>query len=117
MRVALIAFGGAFGPVSRSGLAAPVPRTRPHTFPFGTFVVNMVGSLVFGLIAGWSEFRTPLSDEARALLFVGVLGGFTTFSSFGYETFLLLRQGHGNLALLNAVGQLLLGVAAVWLGW
>jgi fluoride exporter len=99
------------------GVAEIVQRAAPSPFPFGTFVINLAGCLVFGLLAGWSEFRTPLSPEARALLLVGVLGGFTTFSSFGYETFLLLRDGRGMLAALNAGGQVALGVVGVWLGW
>jgi CrcB protein len=103
--------------MGRFGLGAVVQRTAPHDFPCGTFLINVIGCLVFGLLAGWSELRSPLSSEARAFLLVGVLGGFTTFSSFGYETFQLLRDGQGVLAAANAAGQVFLGVAAVWLGW
>jgi CrcB protein len=117
MQWLLVAVGGALGAMARFAVGATVQRAAPPPFPFGTFVINLAGCLVFGLLAGWSELRTPLSAEARALLLVGVLGGFTTFSSFGYETFLLLRQGHGLLAALNAGGQVVLGVTAVWLGW
>lgn len=117
MRWTLVAVGGALGAMSRFALAEIVQRVGPHAFPLGTFVVNLTGCFIFGLLAGLSEFRVPLSEDARAFLLVGLLGGFTTFSSFGYETFLLLRQGEGALAALNAAGQVLAGIAAVWLGW
>ena len=117
MQWLLVAVGGALGAMARFGLGALAQRLAPHDFPYGTFLINLSGCLVFGLLAGWSEFRAPLSTEARAFLLVGVLGGFTTFSSFGYETFQLLRDGHGALAALNAGGQVFIGVAAVWLGW
>ena len=117
MQWLLVAVGGALGAMARFGVGAIVLRTAPPPFPLGTFVINLTGCFVFGLLAGWSELRTPLSADARAFLLVGVLGGFTTFSSFGYETFLLLRDGHVALAALNAGGQVALGVGLVWLGW
>jgi fluoride exporter len=117
MQWLLVAVGGALGAMARFGLGIVAQRVAPHDFPYATFLINLSGCLVFGLLAGWSEFRAPLSAEARAFLLVGILGGFTTFSSFGYETFQLLRDGQGALAATNAAGQVLLGVAAVWLGW
>jgi CrcB protein len=117
MQWLLVAVGGALGSVARFGLGAAVQRLVPPPFPYGTFLINLAGCFLFGLLAGWSEHRTPLSSDARALLLVGVLGGFTTFSSFGYETFLLLREGRGLLAAVNAGGQVCLGVALVWAGW
>jgi fluoride exporter len=113
----LVAIGGALGAMARFGLTDVVQRLLPHRFPYGTLVVNLTGCLIFGVIAAMSEFRAPLSIETRTFLLVGVLGGFTTFSSFGYETFLLLRDGHGALAVLNVSGQVLIGTAAVWAGW
>jgi CrcB protein len=117
MQWVLVGVGGAVGAMARFGVAEIVQRSGATLFPYATFLVNLAGCLVFGALAGWSEFRTPLSPDARALLLVGVLGGFTTFSSFGYETFLLLRQGHVGLASLNAAGQVVLGAVGVWLGW
>lgn len=117
MQWLLVAVGGAVGAMARFGVAGIVQRLAPPPFPLGTFLINLAGCFVFGVLAGWSELRTPLSAEARALLLVGVLGGFTTFSSFGYETFLLLRDGRGLLAAVNAGGQVVLGVWLVWAGW
>ena len=117
MQWLLVAVGGAVGAMARFGVAEIVQRLAPPPFPWATFVINLAGCFVFGVLAGWSELRTPLSPEARALLLVGVLGGFTTFSSFGYETWLLLRDGRGLLAAVNAGGQVMLGVALVWVGW
>jgi fluoride exporter len=79
-------------------------------------VVNVLGCLVFGAIFGVSEHRFVLGPTARAFLLVGVLGGFTTFSSFTFETFQLLRDGEYVLAALNASGQLVLGLVAFWIG-
>jgi len=86
-------------------------------FPLGTFLVNMSGCLLIGFLAQISEARAVLSSEMRLLIFVGLIGGFTTFSSFGYETFQLLRDGQYLYAGLNAVGQVLLGLGCVWLGY
>jgi CrcB protein len=117
VQIALIALGGAIGAVCRYGLSLWVAQITSHALPYGTAVVNLSGCFVFGILAGWSEYRAPLSDEARAFLLVGVLGGFTTFSSFGYETFLLLREGRVAVAALNGAGQLITGLVAVWAGW
>lgn len=85
-------------------------------FPLGTFVVNMVGCLIIGYLFQLSESRGVLQGDARLFVFVGLLGGFTTFSSFGLETFQLIRDGEFVYAAINAVGQVLCGLALVWLG-
>ncbi|MCI0562201.1 MAG: fluoride efflux transporter CrcB [Nitrososphaera sp.] len=86
-------------------------------FPIGTFGVNMLGCLLIGLLGQLAESKGLFQGETRLFLFVGVLGGFTTFSSFGYETFQLLRDGEFVYAGANAVLQLVLGLFCVWLGW
>lgn len=86
-------------------------------FPLGTFVVNVTGCLVIGLLAGLAEARSMFSIEARQFIFVGILGGYTTFSTFGLETFQLVREGQLMLALGNVVGQVVCGLIMVWLGF
>lgn len=117
MNLLLIALGGSIGAVARYGLAGVVQRFTTPYFPFGTFVVNIVGCFVFGVLAGVAEHRFALGPEARAFLLIGVLGGFTTFSSFGYETFQLLRDAEFMRASLNVVGQVVIGVCVMWLGF
>lgn len=85
-------------------------------FPLGTFAVNMIGCLIIGYLMQLSESRGVLQGDWRLFVFVGLLGGFTTFSSFGLETFYLLRDGEYIYAIANAVGQLVLGLMLVWLG-
>jgi CrcB protein len=86
-------------------------------FPIGTFSVNMLGCFVIGFLGQLSESRGLFQSDARLFLFVGVLGGFTTFSSFGFETFQLMRDGEFLYAGMNAVLQVVLGLLLVWLGW
>lgn len=85
-------------------------------FPVGTFAVNMLGCLLIGFLAQLSETKVVLAPELRLFIFVGILGGFTTFSSFGYETFQLMRDGEYLYAACNAVLQVVLGLLFVWIG-
>ena len=117
MNVLLIALGGSIGAVARYGLSGFVQRFTSPYFPFGTFTVNIVGCLVFGILAGIAEQRFALGPQARAFLLIGVLGGFTTFSSFTYETFQLLRDAEIARAALNVFGQVIVGLAAMWAGF
>jgi CrcB protein len=117
MNVLLIAIGGSIGAVSRYALAGLVHRFASPYFPFGTFVVNVAGCLVFGLIAGVAEQRFVLGPPARAFLLIGLIGGFTTFSSFTYETFELLRDAEYVRAAINVTGQVVLGLLAMWGGY
>lgn len=87
------------------------------SFPIGTLTVNTVGCLAIGLLAGLAESRSVLGPEARLFVLMGVLGGFTTFSTFGYETLSLLREGAWLPAIGNVGASVFLGLAAVWLGW
>jgi CrcB protein len=85
-------------------------------FPWGTFIVNMLGCLAFGLIAGLATSRDIFGPSGRVFLLVGVLGGFTTYSSFAFESVDLVRTGQLAAAAANIVGQVLLGTLAVWVG-
>lgn len=85
--------------------------------PIGTLVVNVIGCMLIGMLAGLSEGKPFWTTELRAFVFVGILGGFTTFSTFGFETFIFLRDGHFGAALLNIAAQVMLGLIAVYGGY
>lgn len=115
--VLLVGVGSFFGGVFRYGLSTWVHRLLDNPwFPYGTLAVNTLGCLAIGFLAGLAEARAAFTPEARLFLFVGVLGGFTTFSSFALETFSLARDTQSLAAFANIGAQLLLGLLAVWLG-
>ena len=115
--IVLVAVGGAIGSVSRYVLSTLVMRASGMLFPAGTFVVNLIGCVVFGVIAGAAEQRLPLTPDLRAFLLVGVLGGFTTFSSYAFESVALMQQGQLLSALVNIGGQVVLGLLGLWTGY
>ncbi len=118
LSILLVAFGGAAGSVSRFLVTGWVQSSLGDPLvPNGTMVVNLVGCLAIGSLAGFLEARHVMTAETRALLFVGFLGGFTTFSSFGFETISMLRGGAVGAALANVALQVVAGLAAVWLGY
>ncbi len=117
MTLLLIAAGGALGSVARYLFSSFVLRATASLFPVGTFAVNVVGCAVFGVIVGSAQQRFVLSPEARAFLLIGVLGGFTTFSSYAYESFALARDGQFFAAGLNIVGQVAAGLVGLWAGY
>jgi CrcB protein len=118
MRALLVGFGGFAGAILRYAVSGWVHRVLGvESFPVGTLAVNVSGCLVLGALAGLAEFRGGLTPDSRALLFIGMLGGYTTFSTFGYETFRLLSAGETAAAALNATSNLVAGVLAVWLGF
>jgi CrcB protein len=117
VQLILIALGGALGSVCRYGLSTAIEQLSSAFVPYGTFAVNVSGCLVFGLIMGAAQQRFVLGPSERAFLLIGILGGFTTFSTFTYETFALLQDGEFVRALVNAGGQLLCGLVALWAGY
>ena len=118
MRVLLwIACGGALGAVLRYGLSVGCQRLAGGVFPVGTLAVNVAGCLLIGFLGALLSGPALLRDELRLGLLVGVLGGFTTFSTFGWETFALLNDGEWSRAAANVVASNALGLAAVWLGY
>ena len=117
MKVLLVALGGALGSMARYGLTQLVTGLVPHTFPFGTFLVNAIGCAIFGVIAGAGEARGLLTPAVRAFCLIGVLGGFTTFSSYAFDAFTLARGGTWGLAAVNTLGQVVVGLGAVALGF
>jgi CrcB protein len=114
-RTLLVGAGGFVGATLRYILGGLVSRHASTEFPWGTLLVNATGCFLIGLVAVLAEER-GVGLGGRLFLMVGVLGGYTTFSTFGYETLSLMREGSHALAAANALGQLLLGLAAVWVG-
>ena len=117
MTVLVVALGGAIGSVARYLFSTAVLRATGSLFPAGTFAVNVVGCVVFGLVAGAAEQRVQLAPDLRMFLLVGVLGGFTTFSSYAFESFALMRDGQVAWAAINVVGQVIAGVFGMWAGY
>jgi fluoride exporter len=116
----MAAMGGAIGSVARVIVSTGVARWTGEDFPFGTIVVNVTGALVMGMLAGYGQSepgKLIFSEPARTFLMIGVLGGYTTFSSFSLQTFLLLEQGIVLGALLNVILSVLLCVAGIWGGF
>lgn len=107
--------GAVLGASGRYLITGALSRALPGVFPWGTLAVNWAGCLLIGMAWGASE-RVLWSPQLRTFLFVGVLGSFTTFSSFGLETLHLLRGGEGLRALLYVLGSNLGGLLLVWLG-
>lgn len=118
MVVLLVGSGGFLGSVLRYLVGQwVVGLSGTSGFPYGTLVVNVVGCLAIGVLNGVAETRGIFNPEIRGLLFIGLLGGFTTFSSFSYETLALARDGQLLPAFLNVVLQMGLCLGAVWAGY
>ena len=111
-----IAMGGAVGAVLRYGASVSVYSVLGKGFPYGTLFVNVSGSLLMGLLSVIMLERFDLGPEWRAAVLVGVLGSFTTFSTFSIETLNLLEQGELWRAMANIVLSVLVCLTAVWLG-
>jgi CrcB protein len=89
--------------------------SRSIAFPYGTLAVNLIGCFAIGFLSQLAESRGYFTVDTRTLVFVGVLGGFTTFSAFSNETMNLWREGESGLATLNVVAHLVLCLGAVWI--
>jgi len=116
LRISLIFLAGGCGCVLRYGLAGWVQGLTGGRFPVGTLTVNVVGCLLIGLLAVAFTGPMPIREEYRLAILVGLLGGFTTYSTFGYETISLSNSGQFGLAALNLLLSNALGLAAVWAG-
>lgn len=115
--VVFVALGGALGSVLRYLLSMWAQTiSRSIDFPYGTLAVNLLGCFVIGFLAQLAESRGVFAPESRAFVFVGILGGFTTFSSFGNETMNLLRDGETFNALANIGANVIFGLILVWVG-
>ena len=115
-RSALIAAGGLTGSVARYWLAGLVQRAAGSSFPAGTLTVNVLGSFVIGVVMALALDRGMLSENTRLLLTTGFCGGFTTMSTFSYETLALMEAGQVASALANVATSVVVCVGASWVG-
>ena len=116
-----VALGGALGAFLRYVVSGWVQKsasiwTANERFPLGTFLVNLSGCLCIGLLVGLLSQRVTASPALRCFLFIGVLGSYTTFSTYALESLKLIQDGDWGLAALNAIGSPVLGLSGVWLG-
>lgn len=114
----IVAFGGAIGSVLRYLLSAWTFRHAVDwRYPIGTFMVNIIGCLLVGLLAGLIVKHHFFSPEVRLFLLTGIAGGFTTFSAFGLETFYLLRRDEVLIAGTYVASSVIVGLFVVWIGF
>lgn len=116
IRYFLVVIGGGAGALARYVAASAIMTRFGGKFPLGTLVINVTGSFLIGFLMTMLTERFQLDPNWRLLLVVGFLGGYTTFSSFEWETFTAVREGAQWVGALNLVSSVMLGYAAVWLG-
>ena len=116
-RLILIGLAGLAGTLCRSGLSGFVARRFGETFPTGTLLVNIIGCFVAGFLLYTLNERFLISEIVRTTVMIGFLGGFTTFSSFGVQTFTLLREGETFFAVMNVLLSNVIGIVSVWVGY
>ena len=116
MTYALVAIFGAAGAVSRYWVDGRISDLTHGQFPWGTFVINVVGAFALGILVALTTERLLLSPNWRVALGIGFLGSFTTFSTYAYESVKLAEDGAVGLALVNSVGMLSLGMLAAFTG-
>ena len=111
-----VAMGGALGAVMRYGISSGIYSWFGRSFPYGTLVVNVVGSFLIGILSILLIEKFNVSHEFRLALVVGVLGALTTFSTFSWDTLDLMQQGLMQKAMLNVLMNVVMCIAAAWLG-
>ena len=116
LKILYIALGGALGSLSRYWLSGLIHFYFSSSFPRGTLIVNLTGSLIIGLLWGISDI-VIINPNIKLFFFVGILGSFTTFSTFTLENFNLLRENEYGLVLLNVLLSLILGITLVFAGF
>jgi CrcB protein len=112
----MVLLGGGIGSLARYVVGSEIMRRFGGRFPLGTFVINVSGSFVIGVLMTLFTERFKPHPNWRFLLVAGFLGGYTTFSSFQYESYVAVRDGDGWIGLMNIVGSVTIGYLAVWLG-
>jgi CrcB protein len=114
--IAAVAIGGGFGAVTRFLVANWFVQWFGTGFPWGTFTINITGALCIGFVLQLAQTRIGLHPYARAFVVTGVLGGYTTFSTYAFETYTLSREAFSSESLWYGLGSLFAGVAAAYLG-
>ena len=117
MTVLWVALGGAIGSAARYQVNVWSGRLIGAEFPWHTLIVNIAGCFIMGALVELMALRLNIGNEVRAFLTTGILGGFTTFSAFGLETFSLARDGRWTMAAANLLLQTVGGLLAVWAGY
>jgi CrcB protein len=112
----LVFFGGGLGAMLRHLINLTCARCIGTGFPYGTFIVNITGSTVMGLIAGYLAFKGEASQPWRLFVMTGILGGYTTFSAFSLDTALLYERGEFGLAAAYVLGSVVLSIAGLFAG-
>jgi CrcB protein len=112
----LVFLGGGFGSVLRFLVGRLSLRLLGEAFPFGTLAINVTGSFAMGIVIGWFAFRGQADQNVRLFLTTGIIGGFTTYSTFALESALLWERGDMNGAILYLLGTVALGLVAIFGG-
>ena len=112
----VVALGGAAGAMARYGVDSAILRAAGPGFPWGTVTVNLIGSLLLGLLIGAAAHGLHLSQEMRALVVTGFLGAFTTFSTFSLNTVTLIERGESLQALGYVLGSVMFGIGLFFIG-
>jgi fluoride exporter len=116
MNYVLVFVGGGLGATLRHVINMTCARAMGTAFPWGTFIINITGSTVMGLIAGYLAFKGEASQPWRLFLMTGILGGYTTFSAFSLDAALLYERGELGLALAYVLGSVVLSIAGLFAG-
>ncbi len=116
MTYLLVFLGGGLGSMLRYAVTVTSARTLGTHFPWGTFLINISGSTVMGLIAGYLAFKGDAAQPWRVFVMTGVLGGYTTFSAFSLDAALLYERGEIGLALLYVLGSVVLAIVGLFAG-
>jgi CrcB protein len=114
--IVLLSVAGAAGTLARYGLAVLVTRSLGDKFPWGIWIINALGCLLYGVVVGLADHSKQISPETKLILLTGFMGAFTTFSTFAFDTHQQLLAGHTVLALVHVAGQVVSGVLLVALG-
>ena len=116
MAYIIVFLGAGIGGALRHGINLAAARLFGFGFPFGTLIVNIVGSFLMGILAGYFAYRTGLSQHLRLFLTTGILGGFTTFSAFSLDAALLIERHNYGMATTYVVGSVTASIAALFIG-
>jgi CrcB protein len=116
-KILIIGAGGFLGSIFRYWVSGFFQKFSNSTqFPYGTLAVNLIGCFIFGILVQLAETQGLFNSETRAFIFIGILGGFTTFSTFSSESVNLLKAGENTSAAINLVAHIVFGLGAVWFG-